>query len=290
MTPLPLAPAIAAVALAALPAAAAPALSLTPAATDIRTTDTLSLTLRATGFGPIPPTFDPPLADAFAAAGWTFRDALALPAAIDAEGGITHAWSITIEPFLDGDYALPTLTARAADAGPPVTTEPIPITVRSVLDAAPDETLESAKDLAAPLDPLRPAAPFPWLPVITLPFAALALVAMGLALSRRRGHDPVITALKAELANSNTDAAPALRRALAAAVDPRAAAMTADELTSLVSTQNPDAEAIIRAIAASDTHRFANRPADHAVIAAGRAAALRLLDAPPQRAAMEDTA
>lgn len=115
----------------------------------IRTVDELDITLVvAVAPGWVVADQSGALEELLAEAGWAVTAVRALPPDATPEGHVRLRWASTVEPFLDGEYAIPamTISARPTGGGEPdlATTEPQTVTVTSVLDAA---EREAAGDL-----------------------------------------------------------------------------------------------------------------------------------------------
>jgi hypothetical protein len=174
-------------------AAAGPAhLTLTADRDTMRTVDRLTVTLEAVGDPGVrldAPDFDP------SEAGWTLVSRLDDPPRADAHGRAVLTSTITLEPFLEGEYTLPPATLAFTPAqGQPSTlsTEPLSISVASVLDPEdPAELSEPAAMLAAPPPP-EPQSGLGIAPWLIAGAAAVAAVGIGVAL-RRRTPRPITT-------------------------------------------------------------------------------------------------
>lgn len=280
-----------------------PAITVAVSAERITTVDPLDLTVTVTAGANLgAPVFDPPLAQALEAAGWTVTAEAHRPIGIASEPGVLrYVTDITIEPFLDGTYEIPALTATfdAVPALPAISSQARIIDVRSVLPEAPEQRSEAQAQVDpgafnAPALPDQPAFPLPIALAIGAAVAATAGAAAALALraARSKPEDPLREAERALDAAPFNDAtrnpcaiSRALRQSLQATTIPRATSMTHEELAAALSRMCPEttarAAAVIDAIAMIDDARFSGaapseRPLEPTLNAA-RAAARRLI-------------
>ncbi|MEM7622112.1 MAG: hypothetical protein AAF235_02800, partial [Planctomycetota bacterium] len=177
-------------------------------ATPITTVDrvTVSVTVTAPAFAG-EPRFDPPIADQLESAGWSVvRAVIEPPAAESTPGVIRFTTTVTVEPFLDGSYAVPAFTAAFPAASPTsnarsdlpqITSVPATVSVVSVIADDPAE-LEAAIaqiDPALLSPPAEPAAPgLSSVAVALIAAAAAAAVggstAMIIRAASRKKRDP----------------------------------------------------------------------------------------------------
>ncbi|MEM7754337.1 MAG: hypothetical protein AAF297_01735 [Planctomycetota bacterium] len=131
---------------AATQSTAAGELTLTIAASDTQLTTTDRLTLTLTAEYPTTANYahDPAFLDAVESAGWTIVATHADPPRLIQAGRLARTSTAILEPFLPGDYEIPSLTATFA--GETATLDPIPVSVNGLLPE--DDLLAESPELA----------------------------------------------------------------------------------------------------------------------------------------------
>ncbi len=83
-------------------------------------------------------------------AGWTLVDSYHEPDMVEG-AGFSRLWSFTIEPFLEGQYSIPPIEVDTNLGS--ITSEPIAVSVHSVLDTGSTSELAEHRPLALPSEP-----------------------------------------------------------------------------------------------------------------------------------------
>jgi hypothetical protein len=146
----------------------------------------------------------------WSAANWTLTDTIDTAPVQAPDGRITRTLTVVLEPFLDGDYAVPPVTLTWARDGldSVIASQSLAIPVRSVLPEADDGELAAAMPTLPPPTRDRSA---PWLPV-TIGCGGLIALATAWVLVRRRPRQPAreptaLEILRSEASSANFDAA-----------------------------------------------------------------------------------
>jgi hypothetical protein len=135
--------------------------------------------------------FTPPLEDRFSAAGWSVIEITTAPPIALGENLRRSRTRATLEPFLPGQAAIPPITADLSGPGAAteITSEPIPVSVASLLDQ--DDPLAASPELVEARDP--PPAPAATTDRIAIVAAAIGvptiLVALLVLIADRRPRE-----------------------------------------------------------------------------------------------------
>lgn len=224
------------------------------------------------------------------------------PATMSADGGIVERRTFLLEPFLAGEYEVPSLTVAYRDAAGvagEIATPMVKIAVASVLGEAEPDVAPARGEVAA-----ERTVWWPWVGACVAAVAAGG-TAYAFVLLRRRSlavpaHESPETRL-GEIAREGGGVAalariaPLVRAVLAVRAIPGAATMTTEQLAvnEAVRALPPlDETALRRALAESDAARFGGIEADDARVraAAGEAlAAVRIVVARSEAASPRET-
>lgn len=153
---------------------------------EMATTDRLRVRIEVTRPVGLPLTMIEP---DWSAANWTLTDTSDSAPHSVPDGRITRSRTVELEPFLDGDYAVPPVTLMWSRGGTEsvIASQPLPIPVRSVLPGTDDGLLAAALPALAP--PTQGEST-PWLPVVIGGCGLIALAAAWV-LVRRRPRQPL---------------------------------------------------------------------------------------------------
>lgn len=174
---------------------------------EMTTTDRLRVRIEVTRPVGVPITMIEP---DWSAANWSLTDTADTAPLATPDGRITRSRTVVLEPFLDDEYAVPpvTLTWTRDGTDSVISSQPLPIPVRSVLPETDDGLLAAALPALAPPTQGESTS---WLPVVIGGCGLIALAAAWF-LVRRRPRQPLseptaFEVLRAEAASPAPDAA-----------------------------------------------------------------------------------
>lgn len=144
----------------------------------------------------------------WSAANWTLTDTTDTAPVALPDGRVSRARTVVLEPFLDGEYAVPPVTLVWAQDGTDsvIASQPLPVPVRSVLSDADDGELAAALPALPPPEQARPARRIP----VAVGCGGLIALATAWVLVRRRPRQPApeptpLEILRSEAASTSLD-------------------------------------------------------------------------------------